>query len=134
MTFKGKTGVWVPFVIIFLLLFLAYGYYLNSLPTIALSSLGIIFQVLWAFPSIVTLNEKEITIRVGINKKVIEIQSIETIEKTNDPKQSFATSLDRLKIVYCSDVSVNSEIMISLKDNDAFIKELKNINPLIIYK
>ncbi len=134
MTFKGKTGLWVPFVIIFCVLFMVCGYCLNSLPTILLAALGIIFQTIWVLPSVVFVDETQVIVRVGVNKKIIEIQNIESVEKTNDPRQSFATALDRLKIVYCSDVSVNDEIMISLKDNDAFIKALKNFNPLIIYK
>ncbi len=134
MKFKGKIGSWIPVVLIFLLFLLIYGYFVKDMSVIIFCSLGIIFQVIWTLPNFVTILDNTLIIKIGINNKRIDIGKIESIEKSVDPRQSFATSLDRLKITYIDNESYIQEVMISLQNNDDFISTLKKMNPLIIYK
>ncbi len=134
MKFKGKIGSFIPVVLIFLLFLLIYGCIAKDIFVMIFCFLGIVFQLIWTLPNFVTISDNILIIKIGINNKNIDISKIESIEKSVDPRQSFATSLDRLKITYIDNESYLQEVMISLQNNDDFISTLKKINPLIIYK
>ncbi|WP_324688729.1 PH domain-containing protein [Flavobacterium cheonhonense] len=58
----------------------------------------------------------------------IDIHSIKKVYRTNNPLSSPALSLDRIAIVY----NKYDEILISPKDQSAFIAHLLSINPNIV--
>ncbi len=128
MKFQGKMGVIIPTgisVCLFFTLLLTLtqgGVYVLGLPLIIA-----IFLAIWSFPNYLILNEEYIDIKIGINKKRIYCHEILSLEKTNDPTQSFALSLDRVRITCFSGES----IMVSLNDNDKFIEILIKNHPHI---
>lgn len=83
--------------------------------------------VLYVFFSIYYSIEGNILIiRIGfVTMKKIDISEIKIISKSNSWIGSPAASLDRLKISY----NRHSNILVSPKDKEGFIKELIRINP-----
>lgn len=77
------------------------------------------------------LNGEQLIIRCGfIINKTLAIRSITKIEETNNPASSPATSLDRLEIYY----NKFDSVIISPKDKQGFITDLKTINPAIVVR
>ncbi len=76
-------------------------------------------------------DSNKLTVKAGflINTE-IDINSIQSIEPTKSVLAAPALSLDRLKISY----NKNSSVVISPKEKDNFITQLRAINPNIIVK
>ena len=77
------------------------------------------------------LDGDELTIRCGILfKRTLSIQSIRSIRPTRNPLSAPAASLDRLEITF----NKYDTILVSPKDKEAFIRELRAVNPGIGYQ
>lgn len=86
------------------------------------------------FVSFCTLNEDSLYIRCGFfPSKRIGYQDILTLEETRDPSSSMAPSLDRVGIEF-KDGKDTNYVMVAPKEKQKFIDELRNRNPLILYK
>ena len=74
------------------------------------------------------IEDRVLKIKSGfLLNKTIAIGSIRKIAGTKSPLSAPATSLDRLEIMY----NKTDSIIISPKDKNGFINELKSINPSI---
>ncbi|MDA1916887.1 PH domain-containing protein [Bacillus cereus group sp. BcHK140] len=91
--------------------------------------LAIVFIWSW-FSTKYIVGEETITIRSGFVKKRILIRDIKQISNTKNPIAAYALSLDRLEIVY----DTNQTEIISPKDKEQFISQVKNKNPHIEIK
>lgn len=91
--------------------------------------LAIVFIWSW-FSTKYIVGEETITIRSGFVKKRILIRDIKQISNTKNPIAAYALSLDRLEIVY----DTNQTEIISPKDKQQFISQVKNKNPHIEIK
>ena len=86
---------------------------------------GILFLVFLMFKSIKYKIDGD---KLKIWTTKIDIHSIKKVYRTNNPLSSPALSLDRIAIVY----NKYDEILISPKDQSAFIAHLLSINPNIV--
>ena len=95
-------------------------------------SLGSIAFILHAFfTTYYRINNTELIIKAGFMTNMsIPIEKIRKIEKTNSWIASPAASFDRIEIHY----EKWNSILISPKDREGFISELKRMNPAIILK
>lgn len=76
-------------------------------------------------------DSNKLTIKAGFLINIeIDINSIQSVEPTKSMLAAPALSLDRLKICY----NKYSSVIISPKEKDDFIRQLKMINPNIIVK
>ncbi|MCR6794481.1 hypothetical protein BACERE00193_02222 [Bacillus paranthracis] len=91
--------------------------------------LSILLMWSW-FSTKYIVGEETITIRSGFVKKCILIRDIKQISNTKNPVAAYALSLDRLEIVY----DTNQTEIISPKDKEQFISQVKNKNPHIEIK
>lgn len=94
--------------------------YLMSLVFFGL--LVLIFLVFWS------IQYKIVGEQLKVWTTKIDINSIKKVYRTNNPLSSPALSLDRIAIVY----NKYDEILISPKDQSAFIAHLLSINPNIV--
>ncbi|RFU60573.1 PH domain-containing protein [Peribacillus glennii] len=78
---------------------------------------------LW-FTTFYEIHGETLVVRSGPVKKVIHIKTIRNIRKTRNPLSSPALSMDRIEISY----NIGDLVLISPKDKEAFIAELKKIN------
>ena len=127
-TYKSKIGIGL--VLILVIIFGSVGYIIANtvynLPPILVTSA---FFVLYLFLSTYYTIENEIlNVRSGflINMK-INVNSIYKIVKSNSIMSAPAASLDRLKITY----QQNQIVVISPKNKQDFVNELKSINTKI---
>jgi hypothetical protein len=74
----------------------------------------------------VLLDSEKLTIYVGVIKQEIPYKHIISLKKTHNPLSSMGLSLDRLEIKWN-----NRFVLISVKDNDALIHKLCELNPKI---
>jgi Bacterial PH domain len=95
---------------------------------LAINLLVILFIVHLITTTFYQLEGKSLRIKSGfIINKLIMIDSIRKIQKSNSLFSSPAASLDRLEIFY----NKYDSILISPKDNQKFLAELQKINPTI---
>lgn len=71
-----------------------------------------------------------LTVRAGFFKKKISITSVRKIVATNSILSAPALSMDRLELFYDGFES----IVISPKDQEAFIKHIQQVNPAITFQ
>ncbi len=130
MKYVGKIGKVIPIgIVICMLLSLLVTFYEDGF-LISLSLLGIgLVTILWCFPSYLIMECNYIEARMGINKKKIYCDEIVSIHKTNDTRRGFALSIDRIRILCLSGEST----LISLIENDEFIKNITSVHPHIKY-
>lgn len=77
------------------------------------------------------LDGDELTIRCGILfKRTLSVQSIRSIRPTRNPLSAPAASLDRLEISF----NKFDTILVSPKDKEGFIGQLRAVNPNIEYQ
>lgn len=136
MKYKGKVAMWLNFPVILPIVFIAYCIFTqnkNLLLSLIIGISIVVFWIIWTLPNYIILDKDTILIRFGFHKKKIILTDISTLRKTNDPTQSYALSLDRIKIGYSSLTSSSDEIMISVKQNDILIEEIIKKNPHIKY-
>ncbi len=123
--YPGKNAAW------FLIIIFVY----QIIPLIVLMSAEsfavwlLIFLVIWyafdflllpiTFRNYVLLNEDHFVFVYGFSKETVDIKDIKKIEKTHSVLASSANSLDRILIE-----TKGNTMMISLKDNDDFIKQI----------
>ncbi|KKX56197.1 hypothetical protein X546_05740 [Brevibacillus borstelensis cifa_chp40] len=82
--------------------------------------------ILWLFSSTYyVIGDKELLIRYGPFRRAVPLDSIITVRKTSNPASSPALSLKRLEISYGN----GSIVLISPKDRDAFLTELRRKCP-----
>nr|WP_228006857.1 PH domain-containing protein [Brevibacillus borstelensis] len=82
--------------------------------------------ILWLFSSTYyVIGDKELLIRYGPFRRAVPLDSIKTVRKTSNPASSPALSLKRLEISYGN----GSIVLISPKDRDAFLTELRRKCP-----
>ncbi len=79
------------------------------------------------FNNRVTVTKKEIVIQFGFLQKVLSPKDITRIKKVKGFSAAFAASEDRVGI----EIRGRNAVFVSLKDNDAFVKELMRINKRI---
>lgn len=68
--------------------------------------------------------EGNLVIVFGLSKVVLPVGSITSVRETNNPLASLAASLDRIEIK-----AGYNEVMIAVKDKEAFYQELTTRNP-----
>lgn len=134
MTFKGKTAAWWYIVTAAL----------NGIALVAVISQGLtvflavnlvfllILDLIFVpviFRNEVVIGKKEMEIRFGLLTKNIPIQNITNVKKMKNYSASYAASIDRVGI----ESRGTAAVLISLQDNDAFLKELMRKNRKIKY-
>lgn len=135
MKYSGKIGVAIPLCIILSLVLTIYTLFdnrKNLLLTVLLVALAL-FLFVWNLPTYLILEKNYIEVRLGFHKKKILCKDIKSLKKSRDPIQSYALSLDRIKIIYSSSKSRNDTIMVSLKQNNKFIQNITNEHSHIQY-
>jgi hypothetical protein len=100
----------------------------KALVGLAINLLVILFIVHLITTTFYQVEGKSLRIKSGfIINRLIVIDSIHKIQKSNSLFSSPAVSLDRLEIFY----NKNDSILISPKDKHKFLAELQKINPAI---
>lgn len=90
-----------------------------------------IFYIFFSIHYIIDFDKKELEVKLGIFKySKISIPNIFKIEKTRSIISSPAPSMDRIEVFY----NRFSSIILSPKDKQLFIQDLKQINPKIEVK
>ncbi len=138
MIFKGKVAPWWYVVTAGLngvaLAALIYQVQTDNLSAIFIGNLLLFLLLdLYFLPPIfkneVTISKKTVTVKFGLLTKEIPIPGITCVRKMKSYSASFAASFDRVGIESRSMTAV----FISLRDNEAFIKELMRKNRKIKY-
>ncbi|HRG07012.1 MAG TPA: PH domain-containing protein [Cyclobacteriaceae bacterium] len=97
-------------------------------PGIAIHVIVVIFIIHLITTTYYQIEGHNLRIKSGfIINKLIAINSIRKIQKSNSIFSSPAASLDRLEIFY----NKYDSILISPKDKEEFLAQLRNINPAI---
>lgn len=134
MKFKGKIGViWKSFLILVNVIFVWV--------LVVDEKIGerILFVVLWILidalffimttRSYVELDNSSLTAVLGLQKCRIEYRDIISLKETNDPIASFGLSIDRIGIE-----SRTGYVLVSVKEKEKFMAELKRRNSEIVIK
>lgn len=134
MTFEGKVSIWWCALIALLNgIEIASAIYAGISVTVGVGVLMLIILDLVLIPTLfnnrVTVTKKEIVIQFGFLQKVLAPKDITRIKKVKGFSASFAASEDRVGI----EIRGRNAVFVSLKDNDAFMKELMRINKRIQY-
>lgn len=131
--FKGKISIWYyVIVILYNMFFLLNLFFTNTIYVLILVIIYLLGNLLFLpqiFVNRVELFSDYFIFYFGFSKKKIKLDDITVMHKTNDFTSSSACSLDRIYID-----TINSDFMISLNENDAFIDEVKERCPLIKFK
>ncbi|ACU60724.1 PH domain-containing protein [Chitinophaga pinensis] len=130
-TYKSavSAGIIVPVIIIFsiVLITAVISHTWGLLAFILLTSAFAFYTI---FSVVYQLEGDELTIRCGILfKRTLSVQSIRSIRPTRNPLSAPAASLDRLEIAF----NKFDTILVSPKDKEAFIGQLRAVNPNIEY-
>ena len=131
MRYDGKKGFWWMLILILFNLALVWcivewdkynGFIICLIALVA----GDVFLLSLNARTYVEIKGNELIIVLGINKKIINCNTITSLEKTHCPIASMALSLDRIRINYGSDC-----VYVSVKDNSKLINDLKSLFPNI---
>lgn len=134
MTFEGKVSMWWGALIAVLNgVEIASAIYAGLSATVGVGILMLVALDLILIPTLfnnrVTVTKKEIVIQFGFLRKEFAPKDITRIKKVKGISASFAASADRVGI----ELRGRNAVFVSLKDNDAFVKELLRINKRIQY-
>lgn len=78
------------------------------------------------------LSEHGLIVRSGPLRRIIPVGEIETVRPSRNPLSAPALSLDRLEVAYVAgDSEKRRTILISPDDRDAFVGELRRLNPAV---
>ena len=134
MIYKGKIGKGYLILIISIHLIMLYSI-INAIVTsnrneVIVTSFIYLTLAVFSLPPIfrnkVMIERNEILLKYGFLNKRYDILKIKTVYKTNDITSGYACSIDRIFIGF-----KDSNIMISLIENDEFIHQMLEINPNI---
>ncbi len=131
MKYSGRWGVIIPSGIalsIVLFLYMIFFDVGGAIPAIIIGAGGL-FVLVWTFPTYLILEQDFVEVRVGMSKKKMLCSEIVSLQKTRNPASSYALSLDRIKI----ELAGGQSIMVSLRQNDEFIKKITTDHPHIKY-
>ncbi len=123
MKYSGKIGTIIPFFILMLVGAIIYSAVQSFYMLVVVFLVPLVFLLCWNFPTYLIINNDFIEARVGFHKKRLYCSDIVSVQKTHDPSQDYALSLDRIRIKTNKD-----SLMVSLKNNDEFIKFLLDCN------
>lgn len=132
MTFEGKVSVWwCALIAVINGIEIASAIYAGISVTVGVGVLMLVVLDLILIPTLfnnrVTVTKKEIVIQFGFLQKVLSPKDITRIKKVKGFSAAFAASEDRVGI----EIRGRNAVFVSLKDNDAFVKELMRINKRI---
>lgn len=131
--YKGKNALWVYAVAVFY----------NLLPLFSFSLpknvsdwwiLAAVFLLYYAFDFIlipilarnrIEITGHKFTFYYGFGKTTYEIYDLKHIRLTHNPIAASANSLDRIEMDFG-----DRELIVSLRDNDGFIRRIKEIHPV----
>ncbi|RDU36077.1 hypothetical protein DRW41_15955 [Neobacillus piezotolerans] len=127
MYFPSKKDVWVTLIIwlSILVCFLPLFSKANGAPTITVPIAGFLLW-LW-FSTGYTVEGGMLIVRSGPFKRKIPIKEIEKVKQSNSLLASYALSIRRLELRF----SKYGLVYVSPKDEEGFIKSLKEVNPSI---
>lgn len=101
----------------------------GKLIVIAILLATIAFILMMFLRTVYMISDEQLIVKTGFfSPKIIDIQSIKAVNKTNSPLASPAPSMDRIEITY----GKFDSIIISPLDKEAFVSSLKRINNEIL--
>jgi len=144
MTFKAKIDWWMHLLCAALVIFnifavvcLIYGIAMDTAIAILLiiifTPVNIFFLIPMWLNTYYFLGENELVVKCGITKaERVEYEQITSVDKAREPVRAPAPSLDRIEVRYkAKSGKFSDKVIISPKDKEEFIKQLKNMNEKI---
>ena len=132
MRFKGKVAVWWYLIIVALNVVLAwmivkYGLEYISYFYILPAGLLDLYLIPVCFANYVEIDKKKLFIRFGFSKEEVFVEDITAMHRADRFTLSFCASSD-VVLLACKN---KKNIVVSLKDNKAFMEELQKLNKKI---
>ncbi len=132
MKFRGKVAVWWYLIIVILNVALIgmivkYGLHYISYFYILPAGLLDLYLIPVCFANYVELDEKKIFIRFGFSREEVLVEDITAMHRADRFTLSFCASAD-VVLLACRN---KKNVVVSLKDNKAFMDELQKLNKKI---
>ena len=132
MKFRGKVAVWWYLIIVILNMALIgmivkYGLHYISYFYILPAGLLDLYLIPVCFANYVELDEKKIFIRFGFSREEVLVEDITAMHRADRFTLSFCASAD-VVLLACRN---KKNVVVSLKDNKAFMDELQKLNKKI---
>ena len=132
--YKSKIDVWLIILLVFSFVAPAIGAFLSSELEVFYVLIPVYGIIAYMFARLrYVINEEQLKIGTGIlpGKTTIDIKTIKSVSKSNNPLSSPALSLKRLEIKYGNNFDY---VLISPNNRQEFVNDLLAINPDIVVK